>query len=138
MERFKISDEVTRGKVIDFINRLELKKPYEIVIRVFCRPRTVSQNNLYWLWLACLMDETGTSKEDLHQYFKEKFLPVERIVFKSVEIIKTTSTTTLNTREFSRYLDRIHQFAVTELDIYLPWPEDRVYEDFVFKYKNFI
>lgn len=138
MKIFRITDDKSREALIEMLCKLPIGKPYEITVDKYREKRTIPQNRLYWLWLTCLMDETGNSREDLHIYFKEKFLPSQTELFNNVEIVKTSSTTSLNTKEFKFYLERIHQFAATELEIYLPWPEDPVFKEFDFKYRNYI
>lgn len=138
MKRLTITNEASRNTAIDVVGALDLRKPYELIINIISEVRSVSQNRLYWLWLTCLMDETGHSRTDLHTFFKDYFLPSNIEVIKSVEIVKSTSTTSLSKKQFSWYLERIHQFAISELDCYLPWPNDPVFADFEFKYKNYI
>ncbi|MDR1348292.1 MAG: hypothetical protein LBJ63_07725 [Prevotellaceae bacterium] len=53
-----------------------------------------------------------------------------------VKIAKSTAK--LDTREMKYYLDRVQQFADTELGIILPDPEDLQWEEFYNYYKNYI
>lgn len=137
MERIKIINEETRIAAVNRINALHLNRPYEIVLDIYREPRSISQNRLYWLWLTCIMDETGNSRTDLHKYLKETYLPSKVEEINGVEIVKSGSTTSLNTKEFKFYLERVHQFAM-EYNIYLPYPEDRCFEEFELKYKKYI
>lgn len=45
---------------LPFDRRQIYKVSYERKIR----KRSLSQNRLYWLWLACIADETGFDSED--------------------------------------------------------------------------
>lgn len=137
MERIKIIDEKSRDEVIRLLRKLSFNKPYVVIVDKFHEQRSISQNKLYWLWLTCLMDETGNSRVDLHKYFKETFIPSQVEEINGIEIVKSGSTTSLNTKEFKFYLERVHQFAM-EYNIYLPWPEDGCFEEFEFKYKKYI
>lgn len=113
--------------------------------------RTVAQNRLYWLQLNQLRKQTGNSADHLHFTFKRMFLA--RILArddqgyaemcKAVKVLKTeqpdqyaviakqvtrlTSTTVLNTKQFSEYLEYIEDYAMAKLNIVLMWPDDLMY-----------
>ena len=128
-----------KTKVIDYINRLPETKQYVVEVKLKRNRRSVDQNSLYWCWLSCIMDETGEHKDDLHEYFKQHFLGVdERFVFNKYQVVVTKSTTKLDTKQMTDYLERIQQFASAELGIILPNPEDLYWEEFYNKYKDFI
>lgn len=135
---FKILKPQDKDKVIDYINKLPEGKKFEISIKLKREIRSISQNGLYWLWLACIMSETGNHKDYLHEFFKETYLPKEQhnIFGKTIGI--TVSTTGLDTLQFTHYLDRIQQFASSELGIILPDPKDLYWKEFLEKYKDFI
>jgi hypothetical protein len=127
-----------REKVKTYIDRLPDGKTFEVEIKQKREIRSIPQNKLYWLWLACIMNETGNDKIDLHKFFSEKYLPhnINEIFGEQVE--RTISTTILDTLQFTKYLERVQQFANTELGIVLPNPEDLHLAEFYEQYKNFI
>ncbi len=81
---------------------MRLEKPTPI--------RSLSQNNLYWAWLAKVEMETGNAADDLHEYLKIKFLPkrIIRIKGKNTfhELASVGSTTNITKIEFGEYLDK--------------------------------
>ncbi len=108
-----------------------------------CREtRSIAQNKLYWLWLTCIADETGNNKDALHEFFKEKYLSVKRyeVSFKSgcESGIARESTTDLDTKGMTLYLDCIQKFALAECGIALPHPDEQGCEEFYEKYHGFI
>lgn len=128
----KLTSEVDRQMVIAQIQRLDLSKTYTVEITEKRARRTMSQNSLYWLWLTAISNETGQDKEDLHDYFKRKYLTPERVmVFGDTQ--DRFSTTSLNTAQFKDLLDHIQIFCLTELSISLPDPDDKHFDDF-YKY----
>jgi hypothetical protein len=131
----KLITETDREMTIAFIRRLDLKKIYSIEITERRIRRTISQNGLYWLWLQCIAHETGNDKDDLHEYFKQKYLVRERkyIINQLVEVISTKG---LSTVQFKELLDNVQMFASTELAITLPDPEDKRWEEFFDYYKD--
>lgn len=130
----KLINEVDREMVIAQIKRLDLKKTFTVEITEKRVRRTISQNNLYWLWITCIEHETGNDRMKLHEYFKDEFLQPESFeLFGKVKDVKTT--TNLNTVQFKYLLDHVQQFASSELAITLPDPDDHNWEEF---YKYYI
>ena len=127
-----------RAKVIAYINALPDGKTFEVEIKKKREMRSIPQNRLYWLWISCIMSETGNDKADLHKFFSEKYLPKNISEVFGEQVLKTVSTTILDTKQFADYLERVQQFANAELGIVLPNPEDLHFQEFYEMYKNFI
>lgn len=98
----------------------------EIIIKRYRKKRTNRQNSLYWLWLNFIAEETGSDPDELHVYFKSKYL-----LDRSGKIPVVKSTTRLTTVEFSEYMDKITR-EVANVGITLPNPEDLYMEDYNF------
>ena len=113
-------------------------KGKRIKIEPVAEKRSHNQNNLLWLWYACISRETGNSSDLLHELFKEMFLPLSKKEVFGIEKKILTSTTELNTIEFKNYLDKIQIFAASELGITLPNPEDLHFAEFQSFYKNYL
>ena len=81
--------------------------------------RSNQQNALYWLYLEILEKETGNNANELHEYFKRKFLPPQSSKLKLkgniIEFKIPRSTTKLNKITFGEYLEKI--CALTEIPI---------------------
>ena len=120
------------------MEKLPTDKPYFAEIKQIRQRRTIDQNSLYWLWLKCLQDETGEDKDRLHEYFKASYLGVSTVEVFGVDVQISASTTRLDTKEMTHYLDRIQQFALADLGIALPNPSDLYWEQFYEKYKGWI
>jgi hypothetical protein len=135
---FKITHPDDKAKVIAYIEKLTEGKRYSVSITQKREVRTLPQNRLYWLWIACISDETGNDKDTLHEFFKDKFLGFESVKVFNEIFEKPLSTTKLNTKQFTNYLDLIQGFAGSELGIVLPNPEDLYFQDFYERYKDFV
>jgi hypothetical protein len=131
---FKPHDKET---VKAYVDKLPDKK-FTVEIKQKREIRTVSQNSLYWLWLTCIMAETGNEKDYLHIFFGKKYLPQNSRLIYGETVNITVSTTSLDTAQFTHYLERIQQFANAELGIVLPNPEDLHFKEFYEHYKDFI
>ena len=131
----KIHNEFDRERVIGQIKRLDLTKPYTVEIVQRNAKRSIDQNRLYWLWLTCIGNETRNGRDDLHEYFKQKYIQPETVVIFGEERLKHT-TTDKSTAQFKEYLDKIQAFAASELAITLPDPDDKHWEEFVEFYRD--
>lgn len=69
--------------------------------------RSNNQNALLWFYLGIIATETGNNEDDLHEYFKRKFLPPRFVTVLKQEIKLPSSTTELSKNEFGDYLDKI-------------------------------
>lgn len=108
---------------------------YVLKIARKVKSRTLPQNSLMWMWFQCLEEATGQPKEDIHEYYRHKFLLREVTVGETTAMVPM-STTKLNTVQMSNYMDKIQVDAATELGVTLPLPEDMMYNDFVEYYRN--
>lgn len=101
--------------------------------KVYRRQRSLKQNRLYRLYLECIKEETGNDVDTLHTYFKKKFLPwIVKSVFDQ-EVSLVPSTSSLNTKQFTEYLEHI-KMDMLEQGIFLPNPEDHQWNQFYEKY----
>ena len=140
---------VTRAKVN--LDNLDLSKgPYRMDVQADKGPRSLPQNRLYRLWVNIICDDYGWEEEDLIFLFKEKFLVPMLLEFdeetqQTAEalrklkphkqhqdsyqhlrkvFVRESTTTKLNTKRFSDYLDKIDRWAIEKLERKLPVPDD--------------
>lgn len=73
--------------------------------------RSAEQNNLYFLYLGVIAEETGHSKDDLHDLFKGKFLGGEVVEVFGEKVRQKKSTTKLNKNDFAEYLLAIEELT---------------------------
>lgn len=110
-----------------YFKELDFSKPWKVTIESYARRRTTGQNALMWKWINEVADyvceHTGMDSDDVHEFFKGKFLNAKIITIAGQEV-ESKSTKHLTTREMGEYMDRIHAWASTELGLTLPIPED--------------
>lgn len=116
--------------------KLDGKKTYLCSVKMHRRQRTVQQNSLLWFWYNELRMHTGIDTERLHHILAGLFLPPMVTVIAGVEHTSPRSTKKLTTKQFSWYLEKIHQWALETdgIECYLPWPEDVGWEEFADKH----
>lgn len=97
-------------------------------------PRSIDQNNLMWLWFTCIEQETGTSRQDVHDYYCAKFLRKQISWNGTIRtVVEGTSKQTKD--RMTVFLNEVQADAATEFGIRLPLPEDRYFEEFYQTYK---
>lgn len=135
---FKVLAQKDREAVKAYIDKLPEGKRYDVSVKVHREKRTVDQNRLLFLWIGCISHETGYFKDEVHEILKKKFLGTQAFEMWGEKVERVKSTTSLDTKQFSLYLERIQQFASVEMGIVLPDPKDQYFEQFYQQYKEFI
>lgn len=154
--RFTIKNHCDINYVTNYLNKNHSQaavegKPLVVTIKRQSTKRSLIQNALYWDWLTEVQNKTGQDKEDLHFEFKKKFLisilrrddegyaemchaitllkQSESEQYEAVAngVIRETSTTRLNTKQFTEYLGLIQAYASKELGVFLRSPDDPTY-----------
>lgn len=87
------------------------------------RRRTLPQNRWYQGVILQLMSEkTGSTQDELHEAMKTMFNIKIITIGKRVVAIPGT-TTTMNTADFSEFIERVRAFAASELNLDIPDPD---------------
>lgn len=108
---------------------------YRIFVEKSSEKRTISQNNLMWMWMKCIEDNTGTMKEDVYSYYCRKFLSRSVVIGGHEQFVNDTSSH-LSIERMTEFLNNIQADASSELGIVLPLPSDLYYKEFIDEYKN--
>ena len=114
----KITFAPSQQKLLN--KHLESLEGYVTVdIKKRTQKRSIDQNALLWFWLTCLEHETGQPKEDIHDYYKNKLLKRwVTVKGKRVEVVGGTST--MNSEEFSYYLEAFKDNVAKDFEYILP------------------
>ena len=123
---FILRNEEVLENCIKYLEEMELDedKPFELRIKSHKVKRTENQNSLYWSWMRVISRNTGDSDNSLHTYYGNEFLPKEEAMVMGKKVITVKSTTSLGTKDFTEYLNKIEAHASTFLGIMLPHPGD--------------
>ena len=150
---FPIHSHADITKAIGFMHTyytqaIESGKP--LVVRINQTPdeRSAAQNRLYWKWIGEIRRKTGQDEDSLHYEFKKKFLiyiyrrddqqfaetcnaiamlkqnECEEYRVIAEQVIRLCSTTKLTVKQMTEYLNYVHDFAVTQLNVFLTVPDD--------------
>jgi len=135
---YTIQSAFDKQKIHQVIDQLSDQKKWSISIKIKREIRSLPQNRLYWLWLACICDETGGDRDEIHLELKRRFLPLKTVKGLSGEVTKPISTTELDTKQFTDYLEKIQIMMLRDYGITLPNPSDLIFSSFVENYQDFI
>lgn len=127
MPRFCLNPDANRAQIlanlIGFINRLPADKPWQVEIEPLRKERSGNQNRaLFGVAYADLRDQTGSDKNDLHDYFcREYFGEVEkRVMGKALKVATRTTTTgydgehdVIEPQEFAKFYEFVQQRAAS-------------------------
>lgn len=113
-----------KGKYIDNVIRFDKPREVEkylshlkdedltITVEKYKSKRSLASNRFYWKIIDLINKETGNDKDEIHTFFKKKFLPKEFTDYETGDIYMSyNSTAKLNTKEMSEYLDNVIRFT---------------------------
>lgn len=123
MTEFVITDQSGQMKAVEMIRGLDLKKKWRVEIKRHVNKRSLSQNALYHRWIDIISEYTGYEHDEIHDFFKAKFLPPVIIEVGGDRHVSRT-TTKLTTSEMTNYMDRVYRFSVADIGVTLPLPDD--------------
>lgn len=99
--------------------------PYQIELKIDRGNRSNNQNRYYWgVVIEILSEHTGFTPEEIHEVLKAKFLRYTKMLPTSEEVNLSRSTKGLDTKEFEEYMEKVRMFAIQELDVEIPLPNE--------------
>jgi hypothetical protein len=116
-------------KQLDCLLNLSANGEYELSVSKRKSKRSLDQNALMWKWFSVIEDATGTSSQDIHDYFCKKFLKRIVSVGNHDEVV-VGGTRNLNTAEMAEFLTKVQAEVASEFGIVLPTSED-LYNNFI-------
>lgn len=119
-----LRSETQRQFALSTIQKLNVDKLWEVVIRPYRKPRTLDQNALIHSWFTLIARETGNDMDDVKEALKAKFLPPRFVEIDGETIETRRSTAKLDTKEMSEFCNRLQAWAAAELGIVLPTRQD--------------
>jgi len=117
VEKTKLTHEGEMKAVIQLDGKLP--KVGDIITCEWGKTRSSQQNKLYFAMLNIISEETGHTKDELHEFFKHEFLG-DKIEIMGEPFIYSKTTTKLKTDELSAYLTDIRYYVQDKLGIDLP------------------
>jgi len=119
----KDNQRIVMESLVEWLNARNLDEPLEISIRPYKRNRSREQNDYYWALLTAIANETGHTKEEIHELMRYRFLGMQSKEIAGHRIEYLPSTTKLKVGEMADYITQIEAWAAS-LGIALPYRED--------------
>ena len=132
----EIKNKVTVLSSLENIFKLLANGEYILNVKKQASKRSLNQNALMWMWFACIENELGQEKEDIHDHYCKKFLKRE-IEICGVRELVVSGTKNLTIEAMSNFMNKVQADAASEFGIILPVPEDLAFEEFKNQYKQF-
>ena len=89
--------------------------------------KTGPQHRLYFRWVGEIVkhieEYTGYTKEEVHDFLKEKFLEPE-IVEIAGQTVQRYTTKRLSVPQMCQFMDHVDRWATQELGIHVPIPQE--------------
>ena len=104
----------------DAVNFLVKNQGKRIEIKVINDKRSIPQNAYLHLIFEWIGSNIGYTKNETKEVYAKKFLYYEKGGYTF-----TKSTTTLDKKEMTNYIEKIRRHASMELGIYIPAPDER-------------
>jgi hypothetical protein len=131
LEKQEQKEQAIKSMVINFFKKNKCKRA-TLEIRKYKSERHNYQNKLYWVWLAYIEKETGSSVKDfkdngfwrwgLNTTFKCNFIEQEYYKEPNGDIVRITpSLKELSVSQFREFLERIEE-GMEEAGVTLPRP----------------
>ena len=99
-------------------------QPVQVLIEPKRKPRSLAENGYYWgVVIPLLCEWTGYTSDEMHDALKEKFLGCYD---EKNGLTRMTSTSSLSTVEFEKYMSDIRQWA-SEQGVFMPLPNEQFY-----------
>jgi hypothetical protein len=113
-----------KQKLFEALKNLK-KAKYVIQLKQYRENRSANQNRYYWGVVLEYLSDTGFTKEEMHEVLKRKFNPITKTLEATGESwVVGGSTTELDTADMEEYLESVRRFAVQELNIKIPLPNE--------------
>ena len=126
MTKIKVHDEKTQKIALDLLSNINLGKPWSFEIKEWENNRSLAQNNLLWKWNTIMAHEIGLTSKDAHEYIMREVM-TPKIIEARGKVIEVYSTSILNVKEMSTYLNDYLKWAGADMGVILPIPEELQY-----------
>ncbi len=114
-----VETEERRQRALHVISVLPIKPPFQVVIDNYSPGRSAHQNRRYWMLIDLMWKHTGHERDELHDFFKQKFLGTRVVEIAGERAMVSPSTRRLKVKEFKEYMDNVENFMIGEFGLWL-------------------
>lgn len=114
-----LDSEERRVRVISALTRMPLDPILQVTIEEYDPKRSGQANRRYWKLLQEASKKCGHHVDELHDFFKEKFLGSRVIEIAGERATVRPSSRRLGVKAFKAYMDQVEQFLIEKLGVWL-------------------
>lgn len=131
MGGYKEGNKITFDDTFAFSTMLRSRPDSRVLVRVGPPNRSDQANAYYWHVLGLIEEHTGHDSDELHEYFKQKFIPKRVAICDGNGEVKDDavvggSTAKMNRSDFYDYVEAVRHFALVELNVETPDPDPKL------------
>jgi hypothetical protein len=119
MRVFVLDTEDKRTRCLSILQRIPLRPPLEVTVSTYNPQRSTTANRRYWALADVVAKKTGHDADEIHDYWKEKFLGTRSIEIAGERVVVRPSTKKLGVQKFNEYMERCEHWSITELGVWL-------------------
>ena len=120
--QYILTSDNRRNDAIRHIQSLDLNEPYEIIVQLYNKKRSLPQNKMLWAIYKPLSDYTGYTEEELHEIMKAACIGYDVFTFNGEKFLKPKSSTRLTVKGMTKMLEKI-MIVGAFLEVQLPIPD---------------
>lgn len=121
---YLIKSETDLNRLYDDIEKALLHGDVEVEFGDYVPKRSLDQNRLMWAYLTAIGNMIGHTANEMHLYYRSKFLKPALKVIMGQTFYELPSTTDLSVKEMAEYITNIEVHAA-ENGYVLPAPHYR-------------
>lgn len=109
---FIAREESDLNAVYDYAEQELQHGELEIEVKPYVPKRSTLANRFYWEILSQAGEQTGHTKDELHIFFRHKFLGAEHKLIFDQNFNMLPSTADLNVKDFANYVRSVETFIL--------------------------
>ena len=123
--QYKILSQSELPAFVSLVAKFRVEQPLLITVEHYKASRSLAQNSLFWAWMTEIAEHVSAnsdndfSKQDMHDWFVDEYLPKRVIDFQGKMKIHQVGTKELKVQEFSDFLDKIDYYCADKLGLNL-------------------
>lgn len=114
-----IDSEDKRKRLIAGLAKFPIVPPIQVTIEEYDPKRSTQANRRYWLVIGAIAKETGNDKDEVHEFFKQKFLGERVVEIAGERATVRPSTTRLKKHEFNDYMEKVEAWGIEHAGVWL-------------------
>ena len=110
----------TRDRVLGALAKLNLEKPWDLVLKPYSNRRSTSQNSRLWLLHEKASEVTGYTPDELHELALSRYFGTKEVKVGGQYIqVPRKRSSARDIKEFADFMTATEEFYISELGVWL-------------------